>query len=182
MYSRRAEWGRRQFNGRGGSTAFTLVELTGVLVILAVLATSASLMLHGSRRRAELADAVGQVAFADSAARAAARAADGPVSLVYTAHGGRAYRSTAAGRAVLADLPADVTLGRVCVGSDTADFGEVTVPVSAAGLTPTYAVRVDAGPAGHQWVVFAGASGQPTRVTDEQADAILDFVGRGDPP
>ncbi len=58
--------------------AFTLIEVTAVLVLTAVLAGVAAVSLAGPRHRAAAADAVGQVTFADAQVRQTAVASDRP--------------------------------------------------------------------------------------------------------
>ncbi len=162
---------------RTRTAAFTLIELTAVLVLMAVLAGAAAVMLAGPRHRAAAADAVGQVAFADAQVRQAAVNGDRPVSLVIDLAAGRLSRAEGDAAAVtLADLPAGVRVARVMVGDDVVDAGQVRLAVSAAGRGRSYAVGLST-PAGPRWLVVAGLTGQVTSAADAAAaDAALDPV------
>ena len=155
--------------------AFTLIELSAVLALMAVIAAVAAVSLAGPRRRAAADGAVGQVTFADAQARQATVAGDQPQVLVIDLAVGRLSRSVNDGPpTTLADLPGDVRVQRVRLGSDVVDFGQVRVPVSAAGRSPSYAVGLST-PAGPRWLVVAGLTGQVTAVTDDaEAEAVLE--------
>lgn len=157
------------------AAAFTLIEVTAVLVLAGVLAGVAAVSLAGPRHRAVAADAVGQVSFADAQVRHLALTTDRAAALVLDLATGRVSRSSAdeANPVTLADLPAGVAIARVRIGADVIAAGTARVPVSAAGRTPSYAVGLTT-PAGPRWVVFAGLTGQATAVADEsEADAAL---------
>ena len=162
--------------------SFTLIEVTAVLVLMAVLAGTATLALAGPRARAAAAEAVDQLAFADEAVRQAALSGDRPQTLVIDMAVGRLSRATdAAAGATLAELPAGVRVTRVLLGADVTDSGEARVTVSAGGLSSSYAVGLST-PAGPRWVVVAGLTGQVSTVPDAAAaDAALDLVRPGQP-
>ncbi len=155
--------------------AFTLIEVTAVLVLTAVLAGVAAVSLAGPRHRAVAADAVDQVAFADGQVRRAALAGDRPMSIVLDLSAGRLSRAAEDGSdpVTLADLPAGVRIDRVLLGADVLDVGVARATVSAEGRSRSYAVGL-ATPAGPRWLVVAGLTGQVTPVADEAAaDAVL---------
>ena len=88
---------------------------------------------------------------------------------------GRLARAEGEGTAVtLADLPDGVRVTRVLVGSDVTDFGQVRVPVSAEGRSPSYALGLST-PAGDRWLVVVGLTGQVIPAADASAaDADLE--------
>ena len=152
----------------GPRPAFTLIEVTAVLVLTAVLAGVAAVSLSGPRHRAAVADAVDQLAFADAQVRGGAVSADEPRVLLIDLATGRLSRTAADGAAVvtLAELPAGVSVSRVMAGSDVIDAGRARVPISAEGRSRSYAVGLSTA-AGPRWLVVAGLSGQVTAVADE---------------
>jgi prepilin-type N-terminal cleavage/methylation domain-containing protein len=162
----------------GGRPAFTLIEVTAVLVLMAVLAGAAVVALAGPRGRAVSADAVAQVAFADGQVRRAAVAADRPQALVIDLTAGRLSRAAAAAAdaaaVTLVDLPRGVRVARVLLGADVIDFGQVRVPVSAGGVSRSYAVELST-PAGPRWLVVAGLTGQASPAADgAEVDEVLE--------
>jgi prepilin-type N-terminal cleavage/methylation domain-containing protein len=163
--------------------AFTLIEVTAVLVLSALLAGAAVVLLAGPRARAAAVDAVDQLSFADGQVRRLAVASDAPQALTIDIANGRLLRSTdEAAPVVLADLPAGVRVTRVLLGNDVIDFGLARVPVSAGGLSRSYAVGLST-PAGPRWVVVAGLTGRATAVPDAAAaDAALEPVRSADEP
>ena len=166
--------------GRGsctGPTAFTLIELTAVLVLMAVITGAAVVSLAGPRSRAVAADAAAQVSFADAQVRQAALGTDQPQTLLIDLQAGRLSRvSDDAPPVTLVDLPAGVRLARVVVGAEATDFGQVRLPISAAGRSPSYAVDLST-PAGQRWLVVAGLTGQVTPAADgADADAVLELT------
>ncbi len=162
---------------RRRAPAFTLIEMVGVLAIMALLAGAAVVSLHGSRRRVDLRDAVEQIAQADASVRAVARGVDTPVGMKIVLSTGQLFRiGPDAVTAKLAELPRDVSIRRVRIGDENVDSGDLTVEISSRGASPSYAVRVDDTAGEHQWVVAAGLTGQVTKVTDEELDSIFDQV------
>ena len=146
-----------------------------MLVLTAVLAGVAMVSLSGPRHRAAAADALDQLAFADAQVRGGAVASDEPRTLSIDLSTGRLGRAVGDATAVtLADLPGGVSVSRVIVGSDVVDAGQVRLPISAEGRSPSYAVGLSTA-AGPRWVVVAGLSGEATIVPDEAtAEAALE--------
>jgi prepilin-type N-terminal cleavage/methylation domain-containing protein len=158
---------------RYGHRGFTLIELVGVLAIMALLAGAASLELGGSRHKADLADAVGQLQSADLSARTLARSRDQPVTLSISIADGSIHRSTGDTATTLGRLPADIRIARIRQAGTAIDFGTVSITIHPQGTSVSYAVELVCTNGDRQWIFFSGMSGQMLKVDDENLDAIL---------
>ena len=161
--------------GGPSARAFTLIEVTAVLALTAILAAAAGVALAGPRARAVAADAVDQLAYADASVRRTA--VDHPQTFTIDLSDGQLSRSEGGGPLVtLAELPAGVRVTRVLVGGDVIDFGQAQIAMSAGGRSGSYAVGLST-PAGPRWVVVAGLTGQVIAVADASAaEAAVDVV------
>jgi prepilin-type N-terminal cleavage/methylation domain-containing protein len=156
--------------------AFTLLEMLLVLALGAVLATAAAVSLASSRRAASAKDVAGQVAHFDRLTREQARRSGRPARLMFDLDRGDLRRTTddaedrhdpRAGASAL-HLVGDARVAKVVRARESATAGQVSVPCSPRGQTPSYAVLL-VGPGGQrQWVVVAGLTGQVSTVTDER--------------
>ncbi len=160
--------------------AFTLIELSIVILLLAVAAAAVTLRAQGPMRAAQASDAVGALADYDRTTRFAARQQDRPLQLALKVGEGKAWRKDAAGH----DLPMPplklgphATVGCVLVGAQAYRAGEVVIPCSRRGCTPSYAIELVGGPT-PQWFVVAGLTGQTVKVNDEkEAQTIVAATG-----
>jgi hypothetical protein len=67
-------------------------------------------------------------------------------------------------------LPSGVRIARLMMAGKTitlADYGEVNIPCSAMGLTPSYAVLLASGN-DRRWIFVTGLTGQISSMNDEQ--------------
>ena len=164
-----------------GLRGFTLIELTIVLLIMAIVAAAVTLRLHTPLRHAELRDVAGAVAQYDRTTRLAAREQDRPLRMVVGLSSRRISRTDERGRATGAPLalPGRVAIEQLIVRTQTAHEGEVGISCSRLGFTPTYAMRLGAGGM-HRWIVVVGLTGEAVEVDNEdQARQILEAAGRG---
>jgi prepilin-type N-terminal cleavage/methylation domain-containing protein len=155
---------------------FTLLEMLLVLALGAVLATAAAVSLASSRRAASARDVAGQVGHFDRLAREWAKRSGRPARLTFDLDRGDLRRTTddaadrndpRAGSSAL-HLVGDAHIAKVVRARESATAGQVSVPCSPRGQTPSYAVLL-AGPGGQrQWLVVAGLTGQVSTVTDER--------------
>jgi prepilin-type N-terminal cleavage/methylation domain-containing protein len=155
------------------SRGFTLIELVGVLSIMALLAGTASLELNGSRHKGDLADAIGQLQSADQNARTLARSGDQPVTLSISIADGSIRRSSGDVVTTPGYLPSDIKIARVRQAGTAIDFGSAAITIRPRGLSVSYAVELVCSDGDRQWIVFSGISGQMLKVDDENLDAIL---------
>lgn len=163
-------------SGRG----FTLIELTVVLLILAILAAAVTLRAQGPMSAARVDDAAGAVAAYDAATRSAAQSQDRPLTLVIDLSEGRLSREDAHGRRVDSmplDLPSSVRLS-LWLDGRRIEGGQASIRVSSHGQTPSYAVRI-ASSGRETWRVFAGLTGGTLAVEDESQVQDILAVGAG---
>lgn len=150
------------------SRAFTLIELTLVLLILGIVAAAVGLNWHGPARTARFKDAVAQVAEFDRLSRAYARQNDKPLRMVLDAEGKHLERIDANGEplGMPLELGSDVQTGKLVVAGDNGATAK-TVPYSSHGFTPSYAMLLE-GPAERKtWLVVAGLTGLTLETDDD---------------
>jgi prepilin-type N-terminal cleavage/methylation domain-containing protein len=147
--------------------AFTLVELMAAVLILALLSTAAALSFSHPLAAARLADACRELQRFDASARELGRATGKPVRMMLSLSDDVLIRRQGGGSADAArvPMPAGVHLAELRIGGESFTAGEVEVDASPVGWTRTYAVRL-VGHSGERWMLFAGVSGQATRVSD----------------
>jgi prepilin-type N-terminal cleavage/methylation domain-containing protein len=162
-------------------TAFTLIELSIVILLLGVAAAAVTLRMQGPMRRAQAGDAAAALADYDRTTRVAARQQDRPLQLAMKLGEGKAWRKNAAGD----DLPMPpLTLGPyarvqcVVIGQQVYRAGDAVLPCSRRGCTPSYAVELAGGEAS-QWFVVAGLTGQMVQVNDEKEALATIAATRG---
>lgn len=161
---------------RGG---FSLIELTAVLLILAIAAAAVALHVAGPTGEAALDRAAVRVADFDRVTRTAARNQGRPMRIVIDPTLNRLERTDAQGRpaGAAASLPGRVRLSDVMVLGGGTARAQSSVLCSSRGLTPTYAVQLEVPEGRSRWLVFAGLSGQVTETQDrEQVEAIFDAI------
>ena len=149
--------------------AFTLVEMTVVVVLLGL--TTAAVVVSFARpiERARAQDALDRVRSLDEAARVQAKRSGRAVQIVFDLSHGTLGRRDATGESVFeASLPDEFEIDRFrSAAGDDVSSGEAVAACSPLGLTRSYAVRL-VGPADVQrWVLFAGLTGEMVVVRDE---------------
>jgi len=162
--------------------AFSLIELSVVLVILAIAAAAVALNARARMRRATLDDAVGALGRYDGATRAAARRQDRPIALLMDLSAGRVNRVSPDGDEIDAAplmLPGGVRIARVLVGDRCIDYGEAAIRINTLGLSRSYAVLLDDGN-NRRWLLAAGLTGRIVEIEDEDevADILAATAGR----
>ncbi len=156
---------------------FTLIELTAVLVILALLSSVVGLSLTSVGRRTTLREAVSAVADLDRSMRAECVDYDRSGELRFDIEAGRVVsRIERDGETVdvqAYQLPVDMKIGSVQSANHvgvTRRGGSIVIPCNHRGRTPAYTFTIDAdGSASHMQalLVVAGLTGQVREVRDE---------------
>ena len=162
--------------------AFTLIEMLGVIAIMALLSAAASVMLSGPRHEADLQDGIEQIQQADLSSRTLARQSDEKISLTINVSQGRLIRVAGTAETLLGNLPGDVKIERVRAGSAAIDFGSPNIDYSKRGCSNSYAVRLASSAGEKQWIVFAGLTGQMLKVDDQDVDDIFQEVSGSNGP
>jgi prepilin-type N-terminal cleavage/methylation domain-containing protein len=157
---------------------FTLIEIMVAVVILGLLTGAVVLTFAAPVNRARMVEAVEELSYLDAStrqwARQSGRAAELRIGLddgVLERREGRAgYRQTM----FRATIPAPLRIAAVrTADASREDSGEVVLPVSWTGASPSYAVKI-AGPEGARWVLVAGLSGEVRTLSDDaQVDSIF---------
>jgi prepilin-type N-terminal cleavage/methylation domain-containing protein len=145
------------------NSAFSLIEITVVILVLAIVAGSVALRMGGTVRRARMGDVVGQVEQFDRLARLHAREHDRPLRLVVDMSAGTIKRTDPRGRDEPCPplvLPDDCRIARLWIKGQAVESGSVSITCSRLGLTPSYALLLE-GPAGQRKrLLAAGLSGR----------------------
>jgi prepilin-type N-terminal cleavage/methylation domain-containing protein len=149
------------------SRGFTLIETLAVIALLAVLTAAAAVSLSGTRRAARAEDAVERFVAFDRATRDAARRIGHASAIRFELNRGHVSRTTDGETQPTPLVLEGGGVSRVIVRGESVGYGEVVVPFSDRGQSPSYAVLVS-GPAGQRWVAFAGLTGQAFAVSDER--------------
>jgi prepilin-type N-terminal cleavage/methylation domain-containing protein len=160
--------------------AFTLIETLIVIALMAVLGTAAAISLSGAARSARVEDVVDQFVAHDRSTREMARRFARSPALRVELNRGSIHRLDGERDAVQLLLGGRMRVTRLIVRGQSVRFGEMTVPFSNRGQSPSYAVLLS-GPPGERWVAFAGLTGQAMVLTDERdVQEILSQSGTGE--
>lgn len=160
--------------------AFSLIEVTLVILILAITAGAVALGIRSPIHRMGLAQCVDEIALFDRLTRTYAREQDRPVRLMVDLDGGRLRRTDEQavqelGQALV--LPSGYRLARLLVADRTIGSGGASLTVSALGLGPTYALLVEGPGSRRQWILVAGLTGQVRECgSDEEVRSILEAL------
>ncbi len=152
---------------------FTLIEMTAVLVLLGVLAALATLSLASSIRQSRMDDAVAEFAMHDHLIRQRAQQFGSPLSIDLQLGPANVIRlhGNSPGDSEILHLPGGVRITRMLMAGESisrVDYGDVSIPCSAQGLTPSYAVQLAGSGNDRRWIFIAGLTGQATNMNDEQ--------------
>ncbi len=155
------------------AAAFSLIELTVVLLLLGIAAAVVTLRLAGPTARVNMRDAADRIARFDHASRAWAREHDVALRVAVDLGANEIRRTTADGGEDARDLggplelPAGWRIGRLLIGGEAAAGESASIAVSRLGLTPSYAMLLE-GPGGRrQWVLLTGLGGEMALPDDE---------------
>jgi prepilin-type N-terminal cleavage/methylation domain-containing protein len=157
-----------------GQPGFTLIEMMVAVIVMGVLTGMVVLSFAGPVNRARLVEAVEQVTYLDASARQFARRTGRAVEIrIDLGEGALERREGSRGVTFRTTVPATVRIEVVRTVLRRAESGEIVMPVSAQGVSLTYAVKL-AGTQGARWIVVAGLSGEVRTLTDDaQVDSIF---------
>lgn len=149
-------------------SGFTLIELLAVLVIVGLITAVAGIRLSGTAQAARLEWGTECLAAEDSLMRTHAAACGRPAHLHFELGTGRLNRDFGdrRERTSVVELGQSLRVARfLSVGRDV-ETGEASVDYSPSGTSPTFAVELK-GPGNRSaWMLFAGITGQVTRMED----------------
>jgi type II secretion system protein H len=160
---------RRRRLGRLG--AFTLIELMVVIALAALMATLVTVSLTGNLRAARAQDVAQSIATSDRLAREYARHFGRPVRLVFDLSQSTLPRAASdagdSSHNSILQLPSGVKIARLVTATTDTTAGQISIPCSGAGQTPSYALLLTSGRGDRHWTITAGLTGQTTTASDE---------------
>ena len=160
---------------------FTLIELTVVLLILAIVAGAVTLRMQAPLYNARMRDVVDGISQFDHLTRTAAKEQDRPLRLVIDLD--ENFLTRADGRGKELDIPPfripkGFRIKTLLVRHREISGGKAMVRCSRKGLLPSYALAITSGKR-TQWILFTGLTGHRILLTDEgQIREILRSTGR----
>lgn len=168
--------------------AFTLVELTLTLTILGIAAAVVAFRIQGSLQRNQFAQFKQAICSYEWNTRHAARQQDRPMTLLLDLSQQQIVRVPSSVDGMDSDnekeippltLPKGFEISKLLSGPLECTEGQVAIPCSRQGLTPTYALQVSVPEDRAYWFLWAGLSGQCTVYEDEtQVQAIFDALSQ----
>lgn len=164
------------FGIRHSSSAFTLLETLAALLILGLLASAITLSFRAPLNRAKGTQAIEQVRFADTAARAHARKFARPAELTIDFDDNTLSRHDPATGDPISQtqIPAPWRIAELRTAHNSHDTARHTIRFSSSGLTQSYAIKLSGPRDQSRWVLFAGLSPDSTiDLDDEQIQSIL---------
>lgn len=158
--------------------AFTLIEVLVVIALIAVLAAIVAAGFVPASGRSQLNKSTYQLAYMDQLARDTARRTGQSVHLIYDLRSEQITLSDEDDLPLRNNpayvVPHPVVMDQMVFRGAKQSHTVLSVPVSARGMTPSYAVGLSL-PNHARWTVFCGLSGQSVEVADE--DQALSMVG-----
>ncbi len=168
---------------RHNRSAFSLIELTVVLLILAISAAAVALRIHEPLGRARLDELVAEIGEFDALTRRYARENDRSVRLLVDLGAGRMGRSDEGGGEELGrslELPGRARIARLWIGEREIGIGAASIGCSRRGLTPSYAMVLEDEAGRKRWILVAGLSGQVIELeSDEEVRNVLETLREG---
>lgn len=147
------------------SAAFTLIELMAALAILAILSIAAAFAFSAPLARARTTDAISSLKSFDTNTRQYAVRFDRQVDLIIDLDNNQLRRNPSAHTL---SFSSSIRILEVRLPARRHTSGQVNIPCTPAGLTPTYALHLT-GPQTNRWILVAGLTGQITETHDEQS-------------
>jgi Tfp pilus assembly protein FimT len=155
-------------------SAFTLIELAGVMTLGSLILGGAIYSLRGPLRAARMGQSVDELAQIDQLARSHASRHGRPGDLIFDLSQGTVaakFRGEQNDAALTASAD---KVAAIFVHGRRRETGVARIPISARGGTPSYAVQMQTKDEAEQWILFAGASGQITHFSrGSDAEALL---------
>lgn len=154
-------------------SAFTLIEVTAVLVLIGLMASAAALSLRSAYRGSQMQDVIDRIVWLDQSARRIARINGTNVVLKIDRASGRldmvpSQDDPATLSPVV--LPDGFSIHEAHVGRPVDDNDRLTI--NKDGLSPTYAFTLMDSKGNMRTLVFAGLTGQHTEL-EHHADFNL---------
>jgi prepilin-type N-terminal cleavage/methylation domain-containing protein len=160
---------------------FSLVELMAVLLIMGIIAGAVALRIQNPLRKARMADVMGSLEQLDRSTRHAARQQGQAMRVLFDHAAGTVRRTDDQGRPAGSGevvLPDGYAVEHLLVAGQDITTGAAVVRCTPMGVTPTYALLLNAG-GRRQWIIVAGLTGQFVQAQDErEARQTVAVTGR----
>ena len=166
--------------GNHSRRAFTMIELTVVLLIAAIAASAVTLRMRRPLQTAKARNLAGAIGQFDRVTRVAAQQQDRPLVIRIDPAGGVLVRTDHAGRRLETPplrLPKGFRITELWIQRRRSVEQRHSIPISRQGLSPSYAMLI-IGDGHRQWIATAGLTGlsfQPE--TDAQARDMFAEIG-----
>jgi prepilin-type N-terminal cleavage/methylation domain-containing protein len=164
---------------RDGRSAFTLIELMAVLVIVGLVSATAVLRFSGTTRQAQFEWSLERVMAADRLLRTHSLTYGQPGHLEFEIGTGRLERVLGARRDASSalELGARMRIVRFLAARRHLETGRVDVSYDSYGHSETFAVEIEGPGDQSAWILFAGLSGQTRRFEDRRdVERILELI------
>lgn len=142
--------------------AFSLIEAVLVLALMALLMGGATLVLRGRLSSERLGDAVGRLVEFDRVTREVAQSQTRKCELRFDLNVGTLTRAAGA----IFNPGGAYRISRVRTDAGLSQAGELSIPFSRRGQSPTYAMMLES-KTQRQWIVVAGMTGKSVLIQDE---------------
>ena len=153
--------------------AFTLIEVTLVVLLVGLLAGAAAMSFARPLRAARVREAVAEISAFDAAARRLARRSGREVEMMIDVYEQRLTRSEQDREPSHLSLPSGLRIEQVRSSGSASHESQVAIRVTPHGWSRSYAVRI-VGAELDRWLLVAGMTGQITVIEDEsKVDDIL---------
>ena len=162
-----------------GRSAFTLIELMAVLVLVGLVSATAMLRFSGTTHRAQFEWSLERVMAADRLLRTHSMTCGQPGQLEFEIGTGRLKRIFGAKDNVSSyvQLGARMHIVRFLAAQRHAETGKVAVPYDPYGHSETFALEIEGPGDRTAWILFAGLSGQTRRLEDRRdVERILELI------
>jgi prepilin-type N-terminal cleavage/methylation domain-containing protein len=160
-------------------SAFTLIELMAVLVLVGLVSATAMLRFGATTHRAQFEWSLERVMAADRLLRTHSVTCGQPGHLEFEIGTGRLERVFGAKRdaAPPVELGAKFRITRFLAGQRHGETGKVEVAYSPEGHSETFAIEIEGPGDQSAWILFAGLTGQTRRLEDRRdVERILEVL------
>jgi prepilin-type N-terminal cleavage/methylation domain-containing protein len=160
-------------------SAFTLIELMTVLVLIGLISATAVLRFGGSSQRAQFEWSLQRLTASDALLRTHGATSGNPGTLEFEIGTGHLERVCGAKREASSglELGVGVRITRFLAAGRHAEMGKVEVTYDPYGDSETFAIEVEGPNNQSTWILFAGLTGQTRRFEDRRdVERILELV------
>jgi len=173
----------------GNRLGFSLIEITLVMLIMAIVAAAVTLRAQGPMQSAKMDEVAAMIGDFDRLTRVYARRHDRPVLLVVDLSTGRLSRTARDGAYSSGEdigepleLPQGYTIDALMVRRQDIRAGSASIAFGRRGLSATYAILL-VGPGGRsqdptqkRWLCVTGLGGQVLEMAESDEEQLRDLL------